>query len=159
VNSALLFVYGTLRRRFPRHSLLQSLGASYVSKGRICGELFDLGDYPGAVKRVFTAQHANPQRPEAGMVIGTGGTKSEPPSYREHPRSTVRGEVFRLSNPQRALRTLDGYEGACAVDGLYKRECTEVTLEDGSRATAWVYWLNRTPTGMRRIASGDYARK
>jgi gamma-glutamylcyclotransferase (GGCT)/AIG2-like uncharacterized protein YtfP len=48
--SSLLFVYGTLRRGDKRHDILQRLGAVYVGKGSVAGELFDLGEYPGALK-------------------------------------------------------------------------------------------------------------
>lgn len=45
-----LFVYGTLRCGGKRHDILQRLGSVYVGKGSVAGELFDLGEYPGAVK-------------------------------------------------------------------------------------------------------------
>jgi|GEM_PF-194577 len=50
-----LFVYGTLRRGGKRHDILQLLHAAYVGKGSVAGELFDLGEYPGAVKSNATA--------------------------------------------------------------------------------------------------------
>lgn len=50
-----LFVYGTLRRNGKRHDILQRLGSVYVGKGSVVGELFDLGEYPGAVKSGSTA--------------------------------------------------------------------------------------------------------
>ena len=49
-HSSLLFVYGTLRRGGERYSLLERLGAAYVGKGSVAGELYDLGAYPGALK-------------------------------------------------------------------------------------------------------------
>jgi gamma-glutamylcyclotransferase (GGCT)/AIG2-like uncharacterized protein YtfP len=159
MNPELLFVYGTLRRRFARHSLLQRLGGRYVGKGTICGELFDLGDYPGAVQADHTAQHADPYQADAGKALGAEDINPVAPSSHGQPVRTVIGEVFRLSNPERAFRALDAYEGARSVNGLYRRERTEVTLEGAGRVTAWVYWLNCTPSGMRRIVSGDYARR
>ena len=42
------FVYGTLRRGFPLHRLLDAR-AEYVGVGRVAARLFDLGAYPAAV--------------------------------------------------------------------------------------------------------------
>lgn len=42
----LLFVYGTLKRGFARHDLLDG-AAGYVCRGQVAGALFDLGAYPG----------------------------------------------------------------------------------------------------------------
>lgn len=50
-----MFAYGTLRRGGKRHDILQQLHAVYVGKGSVAGELFDLGEYPGAVKSGSTA--------------------------------------------------------------------------------------------------------
>jgi gamma-glutamylcyclotransferase (GGCT)/AIG2-like uncharacterized protein YtfP len=45
-----LFVYGSLRRGFDAQGLMRRLGARYVGKGTVHGRLFDLGQFPGAVK-------------------------------------------------------------------------------------------------------------
>jgi gamma-glutamylcyclotransferase (GGCT)/AIG2-like uncharacterized protein YtfP len=126
----LLFVYGSLRRGFELHGVLAGLGARHVGKASLRGRLFDLGDYPGAE-----------------------------PSTADGDR--VRGEVYRLANPERALQILDRTEGLrpCApAESLYRREVAGVTLEDGSTAQAWVYWLGRWPGPKRLIASGDYVK-
>jgi gamma-glutamylcyclotransferase (GGCT)/AIG2-like uncharacterized protein YtfP len=44
----LLFVYGTLMRRFPLHHLLEGR-ADFVGNGQAQGLLFDLGRYPAAL--------------------------------------------------------------------------------------------------------------
>ena len=159
VNPEMLFVYGTLRRGFAGHSLLQGLGARYVGKGRICGELFDLGDFPGAVE-----PHNPTQWPGAyagggskSTVHGSAGAIKSEHVCEDGVR--VVGEVFRIPNPERAFRILDAYERTPGARRLYSRRPTEVKLERGDRVTAWVYWLNRAPKGMRRIISGDYANK
>src|SRR5215467_16332744 len=116
MSSELLFVYGTLRRPFVRHSLLQSLGARFVAKGSICGLLYDLGEFPGAVK----VNHNAPHMREFEVKLAAENTKApaaEPrysalPSYHDRRPSIITGEVFRLSNPERAFKTLDAYEGA-----------------------------------------------
>lgn len=50
-------MYGTLRRGGKRHDILRQLHAVYVGKGSVAGELFDLGEYPGAVRSNATAAH------------------------------------------------------------------------------------------------------
>ena len=130
-HSSLLFVYGTLRRGGEGHRLLQRRGVVYVGKGSVAGELYDLDSYPGALKS-------------------------------QDPSSRVMGEVYRLSNPTQALQRLDEYEGvrpSGAAASLYSREITEVTLENGEHLSAWVYWLSRAPQRMRRIKSGDHAKR
>ena len=125
-----LFVYGTLRRGGERHCLLERRGAVYVGKGSVAGELYDLGAYLGALK----------SKSESARVVG---------------------EVYQLPNPTPALRSLDEYEGVFDSSAaiLYSREITQVTLENGERLDAWIYWLSRAPQRMRRIQSGDYARR
>jgi gamma-glutamylcyclotransferase (GGCT)/AIG2-like uncharacterized protein YtfP len=145
VNSNLLFVYGTLRRGFDHHRLLRRLEARYVAKGTVCGQLFDLDGSPGARKPVPAP--ASPSGDRGPAQCG---------------RHRITGEVFLLSNPHRAFKALDAYEGFrthSPAGSIYVRDRTEVTLEGGERVTAWIYWLNRLPGGLRPISSGDYAKK
>ncbi|HZP02865.1 MAG TPA: gamma-glutamylcyclotransferase family protein [Terriglobia bacterium] len=126
----LLFVYGTLRRDFERHRELERLGARFVAEGSIKGALFDLGPFPGARR--------------------TG------PDARR-----VQGELYRLPRISKALFVLDQIEGFCPDSpdsSLFVRETTEVSLPNGERVSAWVYWLNHWKGPMRRIPSGDYRR-
>ena len=130
-HSSLLFVYGTLRRGGEGRRLLERLGGVYVGKGSVAAELYDLGAYPGALKS-------------------------------QDPSSRVVGEVYRLSNATQALQRLDEYEGvrpSGAAASLYSREITEVTLENGEHLSTWIYWLSRAPQRMRRITSGDHAKR
>jgi gamma-glutamylcyclotransferase (GGCT)/AIG2-like uncharacterized protein YtfP len=101
-----------------------------VGKGSVAGELCDLGAYPGALK----------SKSKSARVVG---------------------EVYQLPNTTQALRTLDEYEGVSDSSAaiLYSREITQVTLENGERLDAWIYWLSRAPQRVRRIKSGDYARR
>src|SRR5208337_420316 len=50
LDTDLLFVYGTLRRGFPLHHHLRRMGAEFVARGNVQGELFDFGKFPGARK-------------------------------------------------------------------------------------------------------------
>jgi gamma-glutamylcyclotransferase (GGCT)/AIG2-like uncharacterized protein YtfP len=124
-------VYGTLKRGGESHGLLERLGASYVGKGSVAGELFDLGAFPGAVK-----SEAQPSR-----VLGE--------IYRLHRAPQALG----------ALDEYEGVRPKSVATRLYRREIAEVRLENGDRVSAWIYWLNHVFRRGRRIESGDYAPK
>ena len=126
----LLFVYGSLLRGFELHSVLAGLGARHVGKGSVQGRLFDLGDYPGAEPSISVADR-------------------------------IQGEVYRLANPEQAFKVLDHVEGVrpgAPAASRYRREVAAITLEDGARTQAWIYWLDRWLGPKRLIASGDYAK-
>jgi gamma-glutamylcyclotransferase (GGCT)/AIG2-like uncharacterized protein YtfP len=128
VDCRLIFVYGTLRRGLSRHRYLKAQRARFVSRGTVRGVLYNLGKFPGAV-----------------------------PS--ESPTAIIHGEVYRLANPTRALNLLDHVEGitpGAPEFSLYRRTLTEVTLHDGTKVEAWIYWLSRVHRAKRRISSGDY---
>lgn len=64
------------------------------------------------------------------------------PAYKSEPDGEVRGELYRLRNPEMTLRVLDEYEG-----------------EDFERVAVNGYWLYRylrEPAADARIASGDF---
>lgn len=98
----------------------------YIGRGSIQGALFDLGIYPAAV-----------------------------PS----PDGHIWGEVYEMSDVTAVLVALDDIEGYRHDDpdrSLYMRKRVAVTLPDGTRAEAWVYFYNAPLGGAQRIASGDY---
>ena len=75
------------------------------------------------------------------------------------PDSRVTGEVYELTDPFAALRTLDELEGYRPGDpetSLYTRTRTPVALEDGTTVEAWVYYYNAPLGRAERIESGDY---
>lgn len=77
----------------------------------------------------------------------------------ENPADQVRGEVFRLREPEIILPRLDQYEEcgpAFPEPAEYVREEQEVRLENGEKLLAWVYVYNRPVDGLERIASGDF---
>lgn len=99
---------------------------SYVGRGSIEAALFDVGIYPAAVP---------------------------------DPEGLVWGEVYSMTDPAAVLAALDEIEGYTpdAPDrSLYLREQTTVTLPDGSREQAWVYFYNAPLGHAERIVSGDY---
>src|SRR5436853_375545 len=81
MNSALLFVYGTLRQG-SGHPLARLLAAQarWLGTGTVAGRLYDLGAYPGMAE------------PEAAG-------------------QRLRGDVYELHDPDATLSILDDYEG------------------------------------------------
>ena len=65
----------------------------------------------------------------------------------------VLGEIYRLSEPQRALKILDAYEGR-----RFKRRRRKIRQEDGKNITAWIYLYAGRIKGCALIPSGDYVR-
>jgi gamma-glutamylcyclotransferase (GGCT)/AIG2-like uncharacterized protein YtfP len=74
----------------------------------------------------------------------------------------VKGELYRLTSPERALAALDDYEEylpSKPLRSLFVREVLPVTLEGGGEKKAWVYLYNREVPESRVIPSGDYRRR
>ena len=123
----LVFFYGTLMAGFDRR---RRAGIddklTYIGRGAINGKLFDLGLYPAAVPA---------------------------------PDGVVWGEVYEMSDPRTVLAALDEIEGYRHDDpdrSLYTRAKAAVTLHDGARQQAWVYFYNAPLGRAPRITSGDY---
>ena len=123
-----LFVYGTFCRGFCRHKILRRLGAKSAGQGSIPAELFDLGEYPGAI------------RSPRGSARVVGELYPLPDAER----------AFKV------LDAVEGFQANAPEHALFKRETVGVTLANKRRAIAWVHWLNHVPSPRRRIASGDY---
>ena len=123
----LVFFYGTLMSGFKRAGRVRvNSRLNPIGRGSIRAALFDLGIYPAAV-----------------------------PATDSH----VRGEVHRMIDSDAVLRELDQIEGYRPDEpdtSLYRRVETEVTFDDGSVATAWVYFYNAPLGRALRIESGDY---
>jgi gamma-glutamylcyclotransferase (GGCT)/AIG2-like uncharacterized protein YtfP len=123
----LVFFYGTLMAGFDRRRRAGiDQHLTYLGRGSIEGALFDLGIYPAAV-----------------------------PS----PGGRVWGEVYEMADPPAVLTALDeieGYRPELPDQSLYARSQVSVTLPDGTRATAWVYFYNAPLGRASRIPSGDY---
>jgi gamma-glutamylcyclotransferase (GGCT)/AIG2-like uncharacterized protein YtfP len=116
----ILFVYGTLRRGFPFHHHLKRLGAQFVGNGEVQAELSDFGEFPGA------------------RISAKAGKK-------------VEGELYRLNRVASTLKVLDRVEGFLPRNpgmSLFQRGLAEVTLSNGERRAAFIYWLKRG-TGLR----------
>ena len=124
-----LFVYGSLRSGF-RNPAYEYLTRYFHLLGEavVNGRLYDNGSYPVA-------------QPFAG-------------------ESYITGELYELNNPSEfswAIEQLDDYEGLNVEAGekpLFKRELV-VAFQNGISSTAWIYWYNRSITGMPVIETGD----
>jgi gamma-glutamylcyclotransferase (GGCT)/AIG2-like uncharacterized protein YtfP len=112
-----LFVYGTLR-----DTLTDFGGATYEAAGQIDAELYDLGNYPGAV--------ASPN----ARLRGALWRLTDPEATLEK------------------LDHYEDADAADPATGLFVRETVSVDLDDGSAKEAWVYFYNRSTQGRPRIA-------
>jgi gamma-glutamylcyclotransferase (GGCT)/AIG2-like uncharacterized protein YtfP len=122
-----IFVYGTLMAGFDRRRRAGiDTRMRFVGRGWIPAALYDLGLFPAAVPA---------------------------------PDRRAAGELYEVVDDPSVLAKLDEIEGYRPNEpdtSLYTRALTAVTLEDGSQATAWVYFYN-APLGQGQlIESGDY---
>jgi len=122
-----VFFYGTLMAGFDRR---RKAGIddrlAYIGRGSIQAALFDLGLYPAAVPA---------------------------------PDRQVWGEVYEVTDAETVLPALDTIEGFSPLQpdtSLYLRTRVDVTLPDGAKGQAWVYFYNAPLGRARRIPSGDY---
>lgn len=125
--SDLVFFYGTLMAGFDRRRRAGiDNKLTYIGRGSIQGELFDLGIYPAAV--------AAPEGRIWGEVY----------------------EISDVPPVLAALDEIEGYSEGNPDRSLYTRSQADVVLPDGSRARAWVYFYNAPLGRATRIPSGDY---
>ena len=127
-SGALLFVYGTLRKGFPSHQILQRLHARLLGRGHVHGRLFDRGKYPGAVANAS----------EAEFISGEVYRLPQP------------AMAFRV------LDRYEGFDPLKPDFNEFVRKETIVTLESGREIRAWIYWLQCARAASRRILAGDY---
>jgi gamma-glutamylcyclotransferase (GGCT)/AIG2-like uncharacterized protein YtfP len=124
-----LFVYGSLRSGF-HHPAYQYISKHFSLLGiaKVRGKLFDLGEYPGAIKC-------------AEDLFITGELY----------------ELKKAGEFEWAFEQLDDYEGLNPEVGeseLFKRELTEVIVGD-QYVTGWIYWYIGEVAGLSLIPSGD----
>ena len=127
-----LFVYGSLRQGF-HHAAHQYISKyfSFVGNGKMKGVLSDMGEYPAA-------------------------TPCEDGHF-------IIGELYEINVEEEidwALEQLDEYEGLFPEEdegekALFRREMTQIFLDNGDICHAWVYWYNGDVEGRPVIASGD----
>lgn len=128
--SALLFVYGTLRKAHDGslHPFLHKQ-AEFIDNACVPGKLYRISTYPGAV------------------LLPAGGGH------------WIHGELYRLLRPRLTLQQLDDYE-ECAngfpLPHEYRREQISVTLANNTHPQAWAYLYQHATYDLQRIDTGDY---
>ena len=122
-----LFVYGTLRKQY-QLDLLNKIAENiqFFDHGFIRGCLYDLGDYPGAVKS------------EMASVI-----KGDVLLVKNEKTLAV-------------LDDYEGYYPDEEHASLFIRAPEKVELNNGTCIGAWVYWYNKSINNKTRIPEGDY---
>jgi gamma-glutamylcyclotransferase (GGCT)/AIG2-like uncharacterized protein YtfP len=63
----------------------------------------------------------------------------------------IKGEVLKITDAEKVFGALDTYEGY-----NYQRRQQEVTLPDGEKISAWVYWYVQSVEGKPTIEEKDY---
>jgi len=74
----------------------------------------------------------------------------------DDPEKRVKGELYRLREPELILNYLDAYEGCNMPSPLYMRSLQSVRAANGENHHAWIYLYSREPDGYEIIESGDY---
>lgn len=125
-----LFVYGSLRSGL-LNPILCHITRYFVfdGMGSIQGNLYDMGEYPGAVP--CTEDH---------LIVGE--------VY----------HIANVDEFEKAMEVIDDYEGLIVEPGevpLFRREPVQVLFRN-TTVVAWMYWYNTEITNRARIESGDF---
>lgn len=129
-TSPYLFVYGTLKEGFDNEfAQLLHANSRFVGNGFFQGNLYDLGEYPGAKLN----------RKTGGKVLGQVWELKDPAG------------IF----PQ--LDYYEGIGPAYAEPTEYRRALVPVQLEGDLILNSWVYLYNWKATGRRKVLSGNYS--
>lgn len=100
---------------------------TYIGRGWVGGQLYDVGLYPAAVPA------------SEGRIWGEVYETQEPEPVLD------------------ALDEIEGYDPSDADRSLYQRQQVEVTFPDGLvTTTAWIYFYNAPLGQAELIPSGDY---
>lgn len=122
-----VFFYGTLMGGFDRRRRAGiDTRMTFLGRGRIEADLFDLGLFPAAV-----------------------------PAPGHHVWGEVY-EVDDDATVMARLDEIEGYQPAEPDSSLYTRTAVPVEFESGDVDTVWVYFYNAPLGQAERIASGDY---
>lgn len=125
-----LFFYGTLLPRLAPPEIEPTVRRlRRVGRGFVRGQLFDFGEYPGAVLTRTGSEIA-------GQIF-------ELPDDPEVLNQLDEYEGFDRSNPKASL---------------FVRKRRYVQLEDGRRIFCWIYSYNRPVKAARRLGGGVYSK-
>jgi gamma-glutamylcyclotransferase (GGCT)/AIG2-like uncharacterized protein YtfP len=111
----------------------------------------------GTLKSAFMNRHARQLRREARLL---GAARMPGRLYRvrwypgmrppREPKDLITGELYKLRQPVKTLKVLDGYEEH------YRRELHLATLETDERFRAWVYVYRHPRPEHCRVDSGEW---
>lgn len=121
-----LFVYGTLLSTDNEFAKYLNNNATLVSKGFITGQLYDIGEYPGAVVNETEGY------PIHGSVCKLNN-----------------------ANALVVLDNYEGYGADQDQPNLFIRDLLPVDTAEGE-INCWVYLYNLSVDGLTEIKSGDY---
>jgi gamma-glutamylcyclotransferase (GGCT)/AIG2-like uncharacterized protein YtfP len=125
----LLFVYGTLKKHGQKVDIsINNLELRFVGYGRIEAELFDLGDYPGAIDTKSVGNYV----------------------YGEVYKINQFNEIIKK------LDEYEDYYPNDPDNSLFIRKITTVEMEEGKELIAFVYFYNQDVSGNKRILSGKW---
>ena len=130
-----LFVYGTLRRSLigtqKNAALIQIMnGLQFIGEGSVNGQLYDLGDYPGAI---LGDNFDNKIRGEIYQL--------------DDPQAVLT-----------VLDQYEGFIPGELEASLFARVKAKITMSDGSQVESWIYVYNDWVVTGKLIESGDYAK-
>jgi gamma-glutamylcyclotransferase (GGCT)/AIG2-like uncharacterized protein YtfP len=127
-----LFVYGTLRSELAPPHLRQILNeSSRIGTGTVRGQLYDLGQYPGAKLDPLAES----------LIVGEVFTLLE-------------------SQPMLAvLDYYEGFDPADPEASLFIRTRCQVELNDHRQLECWIYVYNQSLASAPLITSGDYLKR
>jgi gamma-glutamylcyclotransferase (GGCT)/AIG2-like uncharacterized protein YtfP len=154
-----------------REMILKPADSTRITENnRLSGEWPAVGDTDllfvyGTLRRTAGGMHSL-----LGRAVFLGGATWPGRLYRvdgypgavasREPGATIRGELYRLVDPEETLAILDDYEEcgpAFGPESEYRRLVTRVTRTDGTQVPAWIYLYNRPVDGLELIASGDFS--
>jgi gamma-glutamylcyclotransferase (GGCT)/AIG2-like uncharacterized protein YtfP len=81
-----------------------------------------------------------------GQLYDMGGYPAAVPEG-----GVIKGEVLKILDVEKVFNALDAYEGFS-----YQRKQEEVTLKNGDKLTAWIYWYKLPVEDKPRIEETDY---
>jgi gamma-glutamylcyclotransferase (GGCT)/AIG2-like uncharacterized protein YtfP len=122
-----LFVYGTLLDENNEFGAYLKDNCNFYKKARLKGNLYDLGEYPGAILQ-----------PDAGHFV-----------HGDILRMDVPQETLKK------LDDYEGFGKGYPQPNEFIRELVEVETDD-QHLNCWVYLYNKPVDGLWHIESGDY---
>jgi gamma-glutamylcyclotransferase (GGCT)/AIG2-like uncharacterized protein YtfP len=108
----------------------------------------------GTLRSEFSNKYARLLRSQAerlgpASVSGSIYRIGSYPGWKPEPAGEVRGELYKLENPEQTLSALDDYEGE-------DFERVEIRIGTAGHDAVWIYLYKRDPPADSRIASGDF---